>query len=173
LYSEEFAPAVPLLQWQTVGNIFKLGYWALGFSFVAAARSGTFLFTQINFNALFLGILVLGFPLLGFNTAGVGYLVAHVLHFGVILFLAHKLQGFHWEPLSSRLLYLYVLLSVVLLAVSLNFPLIGALTGTFLGLAAALIGGRIVISKIGHYGRLVSRVVLIYELIGWPIKGMK
>ena len=40
LYSPEFAPAATLLQWQTVGNVFKLAAWSLGFAFVAAARSG-------------------------------------------------------------------------------------------------------------------------------------
>lgn len=170
LYSPEFGPAVPLLQWQTVGNIFKLGHWALGFVFVAAARSGVFLFLQLNFNFLYLGILLFGLPMFGLTIAGVGFLIAHILHFGVVALLARWLQGFRWQVLSLRVLGLHVLLSLALLALSLNFPVAGAFAGIALGLCTVLLGGRIVITKIGSHGRLVSRMAKIYELIGWPIK---
>ncbi|MBE0454280.1 MAG: oligosaccharide flippase family protein [Roseovarius sp.] len=173
LYSPAFDPAITILQWQTVGNFFKLGSWALGFSFVAAARPMVFLFLQINFNVLFLVLLFFGFPLLGLTMAGIGFLAAYILHFVIVVFLAHRLQGFRWQPLSRRLLGLHVLLASGLLVLSLAFPMTGALASIGLGITTALWGGHVVVTKIGPHGRLVSKVARVYELLGWPIRDVR
>ena len=56
LYSSAFEPAVTLLQWQMVGNVFKLASWAMSFSIVAAARGKTFFFMELSFNIVFLSM---------------------------------------------------------------------------------------------------------------------
>ncbi|RKF12442.1 O-antigen translocase [Roseovarius spongiae] len=170
LYSAEFDQAAMLLQWQMVGNVFKLASWALGFAFVAAARSGIFLIRQLMFNALFLSMIWFGLPVLGLEVAGVAFLLAYVIHFAVVTVLVRRLHGFRWEGLSLQLAGAHAMLALGLLALSLTLPLAGAAAGVVLGLVTAFVGGHILLTKIRPHGRLVSRMARIYEFVGWPVK---
>jgi PST family polysaccharide transporter len=169
LYSAEFDPAVKILQWQTVGNVFKLAAWTLSFAIVAAARSRVFLATELLFNILFLPMIWFGLPQLGIQIVGISFLLAYVAYFTVIAALVHYQHGFRWQPLSFRLLGLHMLLATALLALSLNFQVAGALASIGLGIVTAFWGGYLVISKIGAHGRLVSKIAGIYKKLGWPI----
>ncbi|WP_407474958.1 O-antigen translocase [Sulfitobacter sp. PM12] len=170
LYSPEFAPAAELLQWQTVGNVFKLASWALGFAFVAAARGGIFLLIQINFNVLFTLILWFGLEPFGLSVAGPAFLIAYCLHFGLINVLAYTFQGFRWQPLSLLLLALHIILALALLALARATPEAAALTSICLALATGLFGLRVVLIKMGPEGRIAARFARIYAAIGWPIR---
>jgi PST family polysaccharide transporter len=170
LYSPEYDPAAALLQWQTVGNVFKLATWSLGFAFVAAARSGVFLFLQLQFNALFLPMIWVGLPRLGLEVTGIAFLLAYAVQLSVLAVLVHRLQGFRWQRLSLGLLAMHVTLALALLMLARAAPLAGAGASVVLGLGTALVGGHIVLTKIGPHGRLVSRVARVYEIIGWPVK---
>ena len=173
LYSAEFAPAAELLQWQTVGNVFKLASWALGFAFVAAARSKTFLLVQINFNVIFLLILWPGLTYFGLVAAGPAFTIAYILHFGLLSVLAHTMQGFRWEALSLWLLALHVTLSVSLLALAQTLPLAAAFASPLLACATGLFGLRVVLIKMGPEGRIATRLTRFYAAIGWPIRSIK
>lgn len=173
LYSPAFEPAVTILQWQTLGNVFKLASWALAFVIVAAARSRTFLVTELLFNVLFLPIIWFGLPRLGIQVIGVAFLVAYITYFSVIAMLVHYQYGFRWQPLSLRLLGLHALLATMLLVLSLNFPVAGALASIGLGVFTALCGGHVVASKIGAHGRLASKLAGFYQKLGWPIRDVR
>ena len=170
LYSAEFAPAVELLQWQTVGNVFKLGSWALGFAFVAMARGGIFLLIQVNFNVLFLAMLWFGLAPFGLTVAGPAFLIAYFLHFGLINILAYTLQGFRWQSLSLLLLALHVTLALALLALARTAPHAAAIGSVFVALATGLFGLRVVLIKMGPEGRIATRLTRLYTAIGWPIR---
>lgn len=169
LYSAEFDQAATLLQWQTVGNVFKLASWSLGFAFVAAARSGLFLATELLFNVLFLPMIWFGLPVLGLEVTGVAFLLAYVIYLAVLAILVRRLHGFRWQGLSLRLVGIHAALALGLLALALNAPLIGAAAGMVLGLGTAFVGGHVVITKIGPRGRLVGRLAALYRMLGWPI----
>ncbi len=173
LYSAEFGPAAELLQWQTVGNVFKLASWALGFAFVAAARSKTFLLVQINFNVIFLLILWPGLTYFGLVAAGPAFMIAYILHFGLLNILAHTMQGFRWQALSLWLLALHVTLSVALLALAQTAPLAAAFASPLLAFATGLFGLRVVLIKMGPEGRIAARLTRIYAAIGWPIRSIE
>ena len=166
LYSAEFDPAVTMLQWQTVGNVFKLASWPLGFAFAAAARSKVFLFVQLNWNILFLAMLWFGLPLFGLEVAGAAFLFAYAIHFMVVNILVRRLHGFRWEGLSLQLLGTHLVLAFALLALSLSVPLAGAAASIALALLTGLIGLRIVLYKVGPTGRLAR----FYALIHWPLE---
>lgn len=168
LYSHEFTEAGTLVQWQAIGNLFKLASWPLGFAFVAAARSGVFLFLQANFNFLYFVLLWLGLPFMGLQVAGVAFLLAYVLHFIVLNFLINHLHGFRWERLSVRLLAIHGALAIALLWLALWTPVGGAIASAFFALATGLIGGHVVSSKVGSEGRYLGRLASFYAFIGWP-----
>jgi len=173
LYSDAFGPAATLLQWQTVGNVFKLASWALGFSIAASARGKTFLMVQINFNVVFLLLLWPSLATFGIQAAGPAFTLAYLVHFAVLSVLVRRILGFRWQALSLGLLGLHAGLAVALLAVALTAPLAAAIASPILGLATGLFGLRVVLVKIGPQGRLAARFARLYAAIGWPIKDIK
>ena len=170
LYSAEFSPAAELLQWQTVGNVFKLASWALAFSIVAAARSKTFFLMELSFNIVFLTVIYFLLPVLGLQVTAIAFLVGYVVYFATVNILAHTLQGFRWQPLSLQFLALHVTLSLALLALARTAPHAAAIASVCLALATGLFGLKVVLIKMGPEGRVATRFARIYAAIGWPIK---
>ena len=170
LYSAEFAPAAELLQWQMVGNVFKLASWPLAFSIVAAARSKTFFLMELSFNIVFLALIWLLLPVLGLQVAAIAFLLGYVVYFATVNILVHILQGFRWRSLSLLLLLAHVILALSLLALARTAPQIAAIASVCLALTTGLFGLRIVLLKIGPTGRVAARVASFYAMIGWPIQ---
>ena len=169
-YSAEFKSAADMLQWQTVGNVFKLASWPLGFALIAAARSRVFLSTQLLWNAIFFTLLWVGLPLFGLEVAGTAFLAAYLFHFGILVLLVRRLHDFRWETLSLRLMRTHATLAFALLALARFVPLVGAGASVLLALATGIVGLRIVAIKVGPKGRLASRIAWIYAAAGSPLE---
>ena len=172
LYSAEFAPAAELLQWQTVGNAFKLASWALAFSIVAAARSKTFFLMELSFNIVFLVMIWFLLPSLGLKVTAIAFLVGYVVYFATVNIAAHILQGFRWQPLSLGLLALHVTLALGILVLARMAPDAAALVSPVVAFATGVYGLRLVLIKMGPEGRLAARFARIYAAIGWPIRSL-
>lgn len=169
LYSAKFAPAAYLLQWQTVGNVFKLASWALAFSIIAAARSKTFFLMELSFNVVFLAMTWLLLPVLGLRVTAIAFLIGYIVYFTTAYILAHIFQGFRWQRLSLLLLALHVTLTLAVLALSRTAPQAAALVSVCLTLATGIFGLRIVLIKVGPEGRILTRFARLFAAIGWPI----
>ena len=169
LYSPKFAPAADMLQWQTVGNIFKLASWSIGFAFVAAAQSRVFLLTEIGWNLLFITMLWVGLPLIGLQIAGPAFLLAYALYLAVIYALARKLHGFRFEPLSLWLIAGHAALGFAVLALAKSAPVPGGVVSALLAMATGVIGLRVVLVKVGPGGKLTEVLAKSFEKIGWRI----
>lgn len=173
LYSAEFEPAVELLQWQTVGNVFKLASWALGFAFVAAARGRIFLLVQLNFNLWYLTIFWFGLEHFGLFVTGPAFLIAYIIQFCLVNILAYSILSFRWQPLSLVFLALHSILALVLLSLTRIAPEFAAVVSICLALLTGFFGLRVVLIKMGPEGRITSRLMRIYAFIGWPIRSIQ
>ena len=172
IYSAEFAPAADLLQWQTVGNVFKLASWPLAFSIISAARSKTFFLMEISFNIVFLAITLLFLPMLGLMAVAVAFLAGYVVYFASVSILAHTLQGFRWQSLSLGLLILHIMLALLLLVFARSAPQVAAIASIFLALGTGLFGLRVVLTKIGTESAVAARFARFYAVMGWPIRSI-
>ena len=169
-YSDEFGPAVTLLQWQTVGNVFKIASWALGFSIVASARSKTFLLVQVNFNILFLLMFWPTLASFGIIAAGPAFSIAYILHFALLYLIVHRIFQFRWQRLSLALLAIHASLAIALLGATQFSPEFAAFASVCLALVTGVFGVRVVLSKIGNQGSLPIRMYGIFARLGWPIR---
>lgn len=170
LYSEEFGPAVTLLQWQTVGNVFKIASWALGFSIVASARSKTFLLVQVNFNILFLLMLWPTLASFGIIAVGPAFTIAYILHFALLYLIVRRIFQFRWQRLSLALLAIHASLAIALLGATQFSPEFTAFASVCLALVTGVFGARVVLSKIGMQGSLPTWLYGIFARLGWPIQ---
>ena len=94
LYSAKFDPAVTLLQWQTVGNVFKIASSALGFSIVAAGRAKTFFFVELSFNIVFLGMVFVFMPHFGLEATAYAFVLGYLVHMIMVYLLARRTLRF-------------------------------------------------------------------------------
>ncbi|RTL97083.1 O-antigen translocase [Ancylobacter aquaticus] len=170
LYSAEFGPAVTLLQWQTVGNVFKLASWAMSFSIVAAARPKAYLVMELSFNIVFLIMVLALLPRIGLEVTAYAFVLGYFVYFSTAYVLARQIHGFRWEPLSLGLLSMHAGLAISLLTMALMAPVAAALASPVLAAATGLLGLRVVLGKVGPEGRLAARLTYFYASIGWPIR---
>jgi O-antigen/teichoic acid export membrane protein len=169
LYSAQFDPAVTLLQWQTVGNVFKIASSALGLSIVAAGKAMTFFFVELSFNIVFFGMVFVLMPHFGLEATAYAFIVGYLVHMIMVYLLARRTLGFRWQSFSVSLLALHTSLGVALLVLALTAPLVAAIASPILAAATGLFGLRIVLSKVGKHGRLPTRLYGIFARLGWPI----
>ncbi len=169
LYSDDFGPAVTLLQWQSVGNVFKLASWPMSFSIVAAARAKTFFFMEMSFNVVFLALIFALLPTVGLTITATAFLVGYIVYFLTVFILVRRIHNFRPEPLSIRLFALHAGLSSALLALSLFAPALALWVAPVLAVSTGLVGLRTVLAKIGPQGRLPARLFAMFKATGWPI----
>jgi O-antigen/teichoic acid export membrane protein len=170
LYSSAFEPAVSLLQWQMVGNVFKLASWALAFSIIAAARGKTFFLMELSFNIVFLGMVLIFLPYVGLEVTAYAFVLGYLVYLTIVYVLARNIHGFRWQALSLGLLGLHTSLGVALLVLALMAPLAAAIASPLLAAATGLFGLRVVLSKVGKQGHLPTRLYGIFARLGWPIR---
>lgn len=170
LYSNAFEPAVTLLQWQMVGNVFKLASWAMSFSIVAFGRPGFQIIAQLSFNIMYLGLVWLLLPDMGLSITAIAFVLGYVFYFLVVFLITKRLVGFRWQALSLGLLGLHAGLALVLLALAMMAPLAAAVASPLIAVATGIFGLRVVLSKIGEHGRLPTRLFGIFARLGWPIQ---
>jgi PST family polysaccharide transporter len=173
LYSREFVPAADILQWQTLGNVFKLASWPMGFAYIAAARSRIFLTMELAWNSVFLACLWVAMPLIGVEAAGIAFLISYVFYFALLHVLTKRLFGFCWDRLSLGLIATHASLATMIFALCRVSPLMAAGLSIALAALTAVFGLRIVIMKIGPHGRLSTRLHAGFAKIHWPIRSMK
>ena len=169
-YSSSFEPAVTLLQWQMLGNVFKLASWAMSFSIVAAARAKTYFFMELSFNIVFLGMVLVLLPRIGLEVTAYAFVLGYLVYLTIVYVLVRCIHGFRWQALSLGLLGLHTSLGVALLVLALMAPLAAAIASPLLATATGLFGLRVVLSKVGKHGRLPTRLYGIFSRLGWPIQ---
>ncbi len=170
LYSAEFSKAVEVLQWQALGNVFKIASWAIVFGFMAVAKSKTFLILEIHFNCVFFFVVWQTLPIFGLDATGIGFCAAYAVFLIAASALSRKGLGFIWQRLSYRLLVMHMALAVVTLCIASQSATVGAAVSSLLAFVSGTLGLRVVLIKIGPVeSGLVSSLRRIYRAVGWPI----
>lgn len=173
LYAQEFGPAATLLQWQSVGNVFKLASWALSFAIIAAAHAKIYFFMELSFNLVFLALIWWLLPVIGLEITGVAFLFGYITYFATVYLIVKQLRGFRWKSLSLKLFAMHVLLAVSILVVSQAVPFAGLLASSVIAAVAGIVGIRVVLEKTGPAGRLAGKCYQLYAMFGWRIRSQK
>ena len=102
LYSAEFTETVSILHWQLAGTLLKVISWPIGFIILAKGRGGIFIFTELCWNAIYLGLTYLGWKALGLEITGIAFLFTFFVYVGVVFAISHRLCGFMWTGKSLK-----------------------------------------------------------------------
>lgn len=169
LYAPLFLPAVQILRWQILGDVFKVASWPLGFLILAVGNGKAYLLTESAAMLILTGLITGLAPLMGLPITGIAYLAMYIFYLPLVYWFAHRRIGFRW----SRSVFM---LSVVTLTLCIGVIILTALTrwGQLLGCVTAFAFalysfGRITQMSelggpVGRFGDRVRRVTALYGL---------
>ena len=95
-YSKQFGVTATILSWQLAGDFFKVLSWPLGFILLAKGKGMLFLFTELAWNILFCASVYFGFPSIGIEVTGIGFLLSYVIYLVLLYVIVARLVGFQW-----------------------------------------------------------------------------
>ena len=170
LYSGDFSATTPILQWQTVGNLFKLAAWPFGFIMMAQMRSSLFFASELLWNAGFVLLSILLLPVFGLSALGIGFLLSYLLSLAAKQVISSRILGFRWQRASITLLTLNLISLGVVFAALRWDPRGGAATSVLLAIVSLVVGARLVLSKVESDNRYIQQLGALFERVGWPIR---
>jgi O-antigen/teichoic acid export membrane protein len=96
LYTADFGPAIEILRWQLLGDIFKVISWPLGFVLVAGGGGKSYTLIQSFGIGVFVMSVAVGLPLIGITATGVAFLLLYVAILPLVIWLARRKIPFRW-----------------------------------------------------------------------------
>lgn len=96
LYSADFTPAVEVVRWQLMADVFKVMGWPLAFVIAAQGGGKTFLATESFAAGVFVIGVFFGLPLFGITGTGVALLALYSLYLPLVWWIAKRRIGFQW-----------------------------------------------------------------------------
>jgi len=154
-YTQEFSAVSDVLQWQLLGNIFKLISWPMAFVLIATERSKTFLAGEILWNGLFLALVLVGLPHYGLLITGIGFAICYCAYFVFLLLVLQRLVDFKMTRLSVLLsVWACVATSALLIWSICGAPYI-VVVGFLLAICALVIGLAILAQQMENPPRVV------------------
>lgn len=121
VYSPEFSPAVGVLEWQLLGNLFQFSSWTMSFVILSHCKSRTYFFTEVAGGLSMLLCSWFAMQVWGLTGLGVGFLLSYVAYFLVVWLI--NLSRFKITLSANNWV---MLLSAFFLALSIQaLPLVG------------------------------------------------
>ncbi|HEX8070884.1 MAG TPA: O-antigen translocase [Pyrinomonadaceae bacterium] len=105
VYTAQFTPAVALLEWQLIGDIFKFAAWTMSFVILARSGSTAFFGTELFGGASLLGFSWLGVRWLGLEGLGVGFTACAAGYCVLCWLILRRALGLRWTT-ENKLLFL-------------------------------------------------------------------
>lgn len=106
-YSTKFEGAVQLLRWLCLGMTLRVVSWPMGFIIIAKSLQNLFIFSEVTWTIVYLGLAWIGIGAFSLNGAGIAFFGSYVYHVLLTYILVNRLSGFNWssENLTTILLY--------------------------------------------------------------------
>jgi len=153
-YSAKFGAAVPVLRWICLGATLQVITWPMGFIILAKARQDFFLFSEVVWAAVAMGLAWTCVGLFGLNGAGIAFFGSYIFHWILTYPLVRHLSGFRWSAENTRTGLLYL-------------PLIAIVFGSFYLLPFAVavgVGIAGLLSSCAYSLRIFLRLVELEEV---------
>lgn len=168
-FSSEFVPAAALLQFLSLGNIFKA--MSIALAYVAMAKGWRFVYLGFDLvmNAAFLGLSLVFYDSWGLMVIGMAYCLGYGLHAGCAFLVARRAIGLRLDGPVRVTILLGLGLAVLTLAAALWRPeaglAVGAVALAISGIYSLRLLARILPPE-GRLGRLIARLNAWVPLIG-------
>lgn len=113
LYSDHFLPAGDYILWASMGFLFKVGSWAVAFSFVAKGAAKLFIINETISNIYTLALNILGYRIGGLSLLGVSFSVAYMIYMLQVYLISNKKYDFRFNYSFLIIFAIHLLLVVI------------------------------------------------------------
>jgi PST family polysaccharide transporter len=138
VYSRQFLPAVEILEWQLIGDIFKFSSWTMSFVILARCRSSIYFLTESIGGLSSIATLWLAVRWFGLPGLGISFLATYIIYYAVVWLIVRREIHLVWTA-SNKMMMLAAVAAALLVRV---LPLTGL--GRFrspIALSLALVSG--------------------------------
>ena len=89
-FSKDFMPMMELFAWQLIGDVIKIASWLLAYLMLAKAMTKVFIYTEVLFSALFVGLSILFVDKFGLVGITYAYSLNYFLYLIMMIFIFRK-----------------------------------------------------------------------------------
>ena len=89
-FSKDFMPMMELFAWQLMGDVIKIASWLLAYLMLAKAMTKVFIYTEVLFSALFVGLSLLFVDKFGLVGITYAYALNYLLYLFMMIFIFRK-----------------------------------------------------------------------------------
>jgi len=89
-FSKDFMPMIELFAWQLIGDVIKIASWLLAYLMLAKAMTKVFIYTEVLFSALFVGLSILFVDKFGLVGITYAYALNYFLYLVTMIFIFRK-----------------------------------------------------------------------------------
>lgn len=114
IYSREFTPAVGLLEWQLLGDIFRLAAWTMAFVILARSGGAIYFGLESGAGASLLLFSWLGLHWFGLDGLGMGFVACSIFYYLLNWFIARLTIGLRWTRQNAVLLFALIACGLVI-----------------------------------------------------------
>ena len=100
----KFAPAAEILEWQLIGDLFKLTAWSMGFVILARSSARMYFFTEAIGGLMMMGMTWVAMDWMGLQGIGFAFLATSCLHCLAVWIVVRREIDFRWTVENLRLL---------------------------------------------------------------------
>jgi PST family polysaccharide transporter len=101
-YSTKFNATVEILRWICLGMTLRVITWPMGFIILAKGASKYFLWTEIAWTVVNVGLSWVCLKSFGLNGAGIAFFGSYVFHGLMIYPIVRRLSGFRWSSANRK-----------------------------------------------------------------------
>jgi len=116
VYSRKFLPALVILAWQLMGDLFKLTSWTMSYAILARCRGSTYFFTECVGGLASIGTLWFAVRWFGLPGLGISFLASYVIYYAFVWLILRRDIHLRWT-MSNKLMMLAGLAAALFLQV--------------------------------------------------------
>ncbi len=110
LYSKQFYGAIEILQWQIIGDFFKIIAWPCGFIFLAKGFGKLYTGYSIGYSLIYLLIIILGWDYFGFKIIGFAFFISQLAALVFVYSFFYRKYGLTINTANTKLISVMALL---------------------------------------------------------------
>jgi len=104
IYSHKFYPAIDILEWQLIGDIFKFSSWTMSFAILARCGSLTYFVTELLGGVFTLASTWLAVRWYGLPGLGISFLISYIIYYFVVSVAIRRKIPLVWTASNKRMM---------------------------------------------------------------------
>jgi PST family polysaccharide transporter len=137
-YTPQFEGAVEILRWLCLGMTLRVISWPMGFIIVARNVQNLFIFSELAWTVVYLGLAWVCVSSFNLSGAGIAFFASYIFHVLMIYIIVRRLSGFRWSTANIQTSFLFLALIAVVFC---SFYALPSLLAMGVGTLAVLLSG--------------------------------